>query len=79
MRLGDWKGYRLGTKASLELYDLRADPQEKENVAASHPDVVRRIEAIMRAEHRPSPHYDAPEQGSPRTNPAKQKKASLPE
>jgi arylsulfatase A-like enzyme len=79
VRLGDWKGYRLGTKAPLELYDLKADPQENQNVADSHPDVVRRIEAIMRAEHRPSPHYDAPEQGGPRTNPARKKKAFPPE
>lgn len=80
VRLGDWKGYRLGIKAPLELYDLKADPAEERNVAAAHPDVVRRIETIMKAEHRPSPHYDAPEQGSPRDNAAKKKKkASLPE
>jgi hypothetical protein len=64
-RLGDWKGYRLGTKAPLELYDLKADPIEKQNVAAAHPDIVRKIEALMKAEHTPSPHYDAPEQGRP--------------
>ena len=79
VRMGDWKGYRLGTKAPLELYNLKADPVEKRNVAAAHPDIVRKIEAIMKAEHRPSPHYDAPEQGSPKQNQAKKKKASLPE
>lgn len=80
VRLGDWKGYRLGTKAPLELYDLKSDPVEKRNVAAAHPDVVRKIEAIMQTEHRPSPHYDAPEQGRPVDNAAKKKKkASLPE
>ena len=63
VRCGDWKGYRLGTKAPLELYDLKTDPQEKNNIAATHPDIVQRIEAIMMAEHTPSPHYDAPEQG----------------
>ena len=30
VRLGDWKGYRLGTKAPLELYDLKADPTEQQ-------------------------------------------------
>ena len=79
VRMGDWKGYRLGTKAPLELYNLAADPVEKNNVAAAHPDVVHMIEAIMRTEHRPSPYYDAPEQGGPRDNTAKKKKASLPE
>jgi arylsulfatase A-like enzyme len=62
VRLGDWKGFRLGTKAPLELYDLNADPTEQHNLAAAHPDVVRKIEGIMAAEHTPSPHYDAPEQ-----------------
>jgi arylsulfatase A-like enzyme len=66
VRMGDWKGYRLGTKAPLELYDLKTDPTESQNIAAAHPGIVRKIEAIMKAEHSPSPHYDAPEQGSAR-------------
>ncbi len=78
VRMGDWKGYRLGTKAPLELYDLKSDPVEKQNIAAAHPDIVKRIEAIMTAEHTPSPYYDAPEQGKARASKAK-KKASLPE
>ncbi len=79
VRMGDWKGYRLGTKALLELYDLKADPVEKQNIAAAQPDIVRKIEAIMTAEHTPSPHYDAPEQGSAGAPKTKKKKASLPE
>lgn len=63
-RMGDWKGYRLGTKAPLELYDLKADPTEQQNIAAAHPDIVKQIEAIMAKEHTPSPNYDAPEQGN---------------
>jgi arylsulfatase A-like enzyme len=78
VRMGDWKGYRLGTKAPLELYNLKSDPVEKQNLAAAHPDIVKRIEAIMTAEHTPSPYYDAPEQGKARASKAK-KKASLPE
>lgn len=78
VRMGDWKGYRLGTKAPLELYDLKSDPAEKQNLAAAHPDIVKRIEAIMTAEHTPSPYYDAPEQGKARASKAK-KKATLPE
>ncbi len=62
VRWGDWKGYRLGTKAPLELYDLEADPAEKQDLASAHPEIVKKIEAIMAAEHTPSPNYDAPEQ-----------------
>jgi hypothetical protein len=62
VRLSDWKGYRLSTKAPLELYDLKSDPAEVNNLASSHPDIVGQIECIMAAELTPSPHYDAPEQ-----------------
>ena len=81
VRMGDWKGYRLGTKAPLELYDLKADPAEKQDIAAAHPDIVKKIEAIMLAEHTPSPHYDAPEQSEKgkKKIEKKGKKSSLPE
>jgi arylsulfatase A-like enzyme len=78
VRMGNWKGYRLGTKAPLELYDLEADPAEKQDVAAAHPDIVREIEAIMTAEHTPSPHYDAPESGKA-SGTKTRKKSSSPE
>ena len=77
VRMGDWKGYRLGTKAPLELYDLKADPAEKQDIAAAHPDIVCQIEAIMTAEHTPSPHYDAPESGKA-SGPKTKKTASAP-
>ncbi len=38
-------GYRV-EKTAPALYDLRADPCETRDVAAAHPDVVRRLEAI---------------------------------
>ena len=81
VRLGDWKGYRLGTKAPLELYDLKSDPAEKHDLAAAHPDIVKKIEDIMVAQHTPSPHYDAPEQSEKGTKKPGQKKKvkSVPE
>jgi len=61
VRLGRWKGYRKNVhkdpKPPLELYDLRMDIGERTNVAAAHPDIVRRIEQIMAEAHTPSPQF----------------------
>jgi len=47
VRMGDWKGVRLGPRQPVELYDLKTDVSETNNVAAAHPDVVKKITDIM--------------------------------
>jgi len=47
VRWGNWKGVRNGLDTPIELYDLHRDPGETHDVAAGHPDVVRRIAEIM--------------------------------
>lgn len=76
VRMGDWKGYRLGTNAPLELYELKSDPSEKHNVASLHPEILQQIELIMAREHTTSPHYDAPDQGNAGGEKTRRKKAS---
>ena len=49
VRMGDWKGVRPASNAPVELYDLRADLKETNNIAAAHPDVTHRIEEIMKS------------------------------
>jgi len=47
VRAGNWKGLRKGPQGPLELYDLSADLGERHNLAASNPEVVKRLEAIL--------------------------------
>ena len=50
-----WKAVKNGPEAGVELYDLSADLGETRDVAAKHPELARRLDAIMRREHRPAP------------------------
>jgi arylsulfatase len=57
VRFGKWKGIRkdiFDGNLDIELYDLNTDIQEQNNLAAQYPEVVEKIEAIMKQEHIPS-------------------------
>jgi arylsulfatase len=57
VRLGDWKGLRRNLSrgnTKIELYNLATDIGEQHDMAAQHPEIVRRIAEIMRREHTPS-------------------------
>lgn len=58
VRMGNWKLVKLNidkNPGSLpELYDLGADLGETKNIASSHPDIVKKMEGIMKQEHIPS-------------------------
>ena len=49
LRFGQWKliAFGEGTARRSELYDLASDPQEKTNLAASQPDQLRRMLALL--------------------------------
>ena len=59
-RRGPWKAVRLAHDRPLELYDLRVDIGEQENLARREPQLVAEFEASMEAAHVPSPHWPAP-------------------
>jgi arylsulfatase A-like enzyme len=58
VRMADWKGIRIGIKDNpdrpIELYNLAEDPEEKNDIATQHPDIVLQIESIMKEAHTPS-------------------------
>ena len=57
VRLGKWKGIRkdiFDGNLEVELYDLNNDIQEQNNLAPQYPEVVEKIEVIMKQEHIPS-------------------------
>lgn len=47
VRMGRWKAVRLSASGKLELYDLKTDLGETNNIAEQHPDVVAKIEAYL--------------------------------
>ncbi len=53
VRWGNWKAIKSirRTHTDFELYDLSADPAERFNSAAQHPEIVHRIELQMKASH----------------------------
>lgn len=66
VRIGHWKGIRQKLVSAgrqkpktrdfkpdlrIELYDLAADPAEATDVADKHPDVIAKMEKIMREQH----------------------------
>ncbi len=59
VRWGDWKAIKDGPKKAWELYDLKSDEKETTNVADRHPDVMKRIAAIIAQEHTPERKYGA--------------------
>lgn len=58
VRYGRWKGVRLNVSQNadspIELYDMQSDPQEKINVSAAHPQIVRKMKDIMNTAHIPN-------------------------
>ena len=59
IRKGDWKAVRYGVKnnpeAPIEIYNLKADPSENQNIASDHPDLVMEMEKLFQEAHLPNP------------------------
>ena len=55
VRIGKYKAIcknaRSQSDSKFELFDIEADPQELKDISAQHPDLMERIEQIVRKEH----------------------------
>jgi arylsulfatase len=56
--MGNWKAVKRdidkNPQQETELYDLSKDQGEENNIASSNPEIVKRMEDIMKQEHTPS-------------------------
>jgi arylsulfatase A-like enzyme len=59
VRMGDWKAVRAGVDGPLELYNLKTDLGEKQNVADKNPEVVAKIEKYLKTARTDSPRWPA--------------------
>lgn len=60
VRQGDWKYVKLNVRDQskeivTELYNLKEDPGEENNIGANHPEVIKSMERIMKEAHVPHP------------------------
>jgi arylsulfatase A-like enzyme len=57
VRMGDWKGITARVGGAWELYNLKDDPKETQNLAQAKPDMLAQIKAIAAREHTPEREY----------------------
>lgn len=53
IRQGDWRGVKPPKAERWELYDLATDPSEAKDVAAKHPEVLAKLQALAIQAHEP--------------------------
>jgi arylsulfatase A len=61
LHMGEWKAVRQKINAKkvlkTELYNLKRDPLEATDVAKDHPEIVARMEALLKEQHTPSKEF----------------------
>lgn len=57
VRFGDWKAVRNAPGSKIELFDLKSDPGEKNDLAAQMTDLVLKAEKLMRTSRIDDPNW----------------------
>ncbi len=58
IRAGDWKAVRIPMfDGDIELYNLKNDLGESNNIAKDHPEVVAQMDRLMKEAHRPNSNW----------------------
>lgn len=57
VRMGNWKGIRLGAESSIQLYNLDKDIGEENDIAVKYPEIVKEIEEVMKQAYMPNKCY----------------------
>lgn len=58
VRMGNWKGIRLGQGSPIQLYDLSKDLKEEMDIGNQHADLVKEIDRIMNSAAVPNDRYE---------------------
>lgn len=59
-RAGRWKVIQQPLKSTVRLYDLQSDLGEERDVAAEHPQIVKKLTESMRAAYQPNENWKLP-------------------
>ncbi|MGI6455945.1 MAG: arylsulfatase [bacterium] len=60
VRKDQWKAVKTGKDQPVELFNIKEDISESNNIADQHPDIVKEMENIMREAHEDHPEYPVP-------------------
>ena len=59
VRMHEWYGYK-NKQGKLEVYNLKENPQQNNNLSSQFPEITKQINKIMKAEHTPSDVWPSP-------------------
>jgi arylsulfatase A-like enzyme len=57
VRIGKWKGIKNGIGSKIQLFDLTNDIAEKKDIADKYPEIVAKIQELMKSEYIANEYY----------------------